>query len=237
MKKLLIFLVFIIIEITAYSQSLQNKFENEKCIFEFNICDSTYFPDYFEDQDKIDSISKCYDNRHREALAVEKYQLNKYHLPIKIEGNNRIVSLQNNNKINLIPNDTFGEAEYTFEKRFGIYYLFRIQWFEGNNYCLLNSKTGQKTFTIGRVYFSKSGKYLISINDDIEAGYSENGFQLFQIDKTGDVNEVCRFSPDWAPEKIKWIDDKTLMVKGYYISSGKDYFEIKTLFKEIKIKN
>jgi hypothetical protein len=202
---------------------------------EISTNDTVYFPDYFEHQSQIDSLGELYDNAELYSLAVEKFLLGKSNPGISIEGTTRIVKLKNGKKIMLTPLDSLDEGTYTFEKAFknNCFLLFRVQWFEGNNYFLINTETGEKTYTIGRVYFSKNNKYMISINDDIEAAYSDNGFQLFAIGRDKCLKEIWNYYPVWAPEKIKWINDKSLIVKGYYLAGDK--WERKAFYKKVKI--
>jgi hypothetical protein len=209
--------------------------EYKNIIVEFLTTDSTTFPDYFTNQRTIDSISRNYDNFHLLALAIEKNQLDLFRPNIDTNGSSRIVILDNGEETMLSPNELHDEAAYTFEKLFRdkSLLLFRVQWFEGNNYFLLNTKSGEKTYTIGRVYFSLNGKYCISINDDIEASYSANGFQLFSIGENNSLEEIWEYSPNWGPENIKWIDDNTLIAKGYYFHG--ENWEKKTIFKKILI--
>ncbi|GAB7086975.1 hypothetical protein [Marinifilum fragile] len=197
-------------------------------------CDSMKIQEYFEDQAVIDSIIQNFSNRHAEAKAIEKYQITKFNIPVRIENQDRIVLLESGRDIRLVANDTLEEAEYTFEKAFEDYYLFRVQWFEGNNYFLLNKLTGEKQYTIGRVFFNKSRELLMSINDDIEAGYSDNGFQLFERNKEKQLNEIWRFDPGWAPEQLMWMDNETLIIKGYKFSDHDD-FSCSPIYKKLKI--
>lgn len=220
----------------GYSQDtdFQEQIDDYKILS--NDTDSVNFPDYFKQQDKVDSISKNYGNWYRRALAIEDYLIKDCSVEIEIDSLSRIVRFQNGQKQILTPNYTFDEAGYTYEKEFKDLdlLLFRVQWFEGNNYFLFNTKTGEKTYTIGRVYFNPDNTLLISINDDIDPGYSENGFQLFKIEKNGSLKEIWKFSPSWAPENIKWIDSSNLIVSGYYYSEQEDW-KYKRIYKKIMI--
>ena len=202
-------------------------------VIDISATDSVTFPDYFDNQQKIDSIIKQFDNRHLEALAIEENQIELYKPEIKIEGVDRVVSLKDGSKIRLSPNEMHDEYGYTFEKAFkdNNFLLFRVQWFEGNNYFLLNTVSGEKTYTFGRVFISPNRKYFISINDDIDVGYSSNGLQLFMVDKKDNLKEIWEHSPSWAPENIKWINNHTLITKGYYHD---EHMEVTYFYKKIK---
>ncbi len=222
--------------LSGYSQDTDFQVQIDDYVIFSNDADSVDFPFYFKQQDKIDSISKNYGNWHRRALAIEDYLINDCSVEIGIDSISRVVMLQNGKERILTPNDTVDEAGYTYEKEYKDLdlLLFRVQWSEGNNYFLFNTKTGEKTYTIGRVYINPDNTLLISINDDIEAGYSDNGFQLFRIEENGSLNELWKFSPFWAPENIKWIDRSTLIVSGYYYSEQENWIHNR-IYKEIKI--
>jgi hypothetical protein len=234
--KQLIFIILLIFALNLYGQIPTDSIKINNWTIEFFDLDSIKLTDYFEDQSAIDSISKNHSNWHQKSLAIEKYQIAKYRPNISIDNDSRIVELTSGTKINLTPNDTTEEAGYTFEKEFikNGFLFFRVQWFEGNNYFLLDLKTGQKYYTIGRVFFSKNGNYIMSINDDIDAGYSKNGFQLFSIDKDNSLNEIWYYDTDFAPTLIEWIDDKNLLVKGYTLDENSDW-NPKTIYKKMKI--
>ena len=208
---------------------------NKEITVEFTSTNSISFPAYYSNELIIDSISRDFDNSFLAALAIEKNQLDLLKPKIRIDKTDRFVILDNNQEIKLSPDSDSEEAEYTFDKIFKEQrqILFRVQWEEGNNYFLLNSLTGDKTYTIGRVFFSPNNKFLISINGDIEAGYSSNGFQLFSFDRNKNLKEIWNYSPDWGPEEIMWIDNTTLIVKGYYFYGEK--WEKKLIYKKMKI--
>lgn len=234
--RLILSLIFILYVNLSYCQiEKDTTIINKDITVEFTSTDSIGFPAYYSNQLTIDSISKNYDNSSLTALAIEKNQLDLLKPKIRIDKTNRFVILDNNKEIKLSPDSDSEEAEYTFDKIFKEQrqILFRVQWEEGNNYFLLNSQTGNKTYTIGRVFFSPNNKYLISINDDIEACYSSNGFQLFSVDKNKNLKEIWNYSPNWGPEEIMWIDNRTLIVKGYYFYGEK--WEKKIIYKKMKI--
>ncbi len=234
MKRIIILGYLILLNITGYCQK-ENFIEHvDKYTIIATETDSVTFPPYFKHPNEIDSISKIYSNCQMEARAIEEFQLKSYSVNVNVDSKDRIVRLQNGKEIRLSPNYQNGEVEYAFEKEFKDFgfLLFRVQWYEGNDYFLLDTKTGEKKYTIGRTYFSNDKNFVISINNDILAEYSYNGFQLFKIESNGKLNQIWKFSPNWAPENIKWVDNETLIVKGYYYA---ERLEKKTFYKMIKI--
>jgi len=235
-QKLLLSFIFILCVKLSYSQiDKDTTFINGDLNVKFTATNPISFPPYYINQLEIDSISRNYNNSYLTALAIEKNQLDLLKPKVRIDKTDRFVILNNNQEIKLSPDSTSNEAEYTFDKIFKKQnqILFRVQWEEGGNYFLLNTLTGEKTYTIGRVFFSPNSKYLISINDDIEAGYSSNGFQLFSVDKNNNLKVIWSYEPDWGPEEIVWIDNGTLIIKGYYFY-GENH-EKKIFYKKLKI--
>lgn len=101
--------------------------------------------------------------------------------------------------------------EYFF-KNVGFYTL-QNNLYEGGNYSLINYTTGKETKLGGRPYFSENGKYVISVNSDLEAGYSFNGFELFE-NKNGELTLLGKYDPKaWGPVSVKWIDEDKLVMK------------------------
>jgi len=231
--KISICIIFNLILSLSYSQIDKDTIiKHNNITIELTSTDSINFPDYYTNQKSIDSISMLYNNAHKLALAIEKNQLKLLNPKIKIDNKTRIITLDNDKIIKLIPNNKIEEVEFTFDKIFKKQnqILFRVQWFEGNNYCLLNTQSGVKTSTIGRTFFNPENNYLISINDDLEANYSTNGFQLFSADKNNNLKEVWSYSPNWAPTDIVWIDSNTLVAKGYLFDNEK-----KIVYMKVKI--
>jgi hypothetical protein len=233
----LYFLIFFVTNsFLLFSQIDNPEFNLDSITIKFFDTDSVSFNDYFEDQKLIDSISKNYSNWHNRAKAIEKYQIDKYNLNIGIDNRNRTLILRNGEKVVLSPNPLNEEAGFAFEKLIlnGIFHLYRVQWSEGNNYVLVNTITGKKTYTYGRVFVNSSHNYLVSINDDIEAGYSMNGIQLFHIDKDYNLIELWSYRTEWAPRKIKWNSENELVLSGYYYDES-DGWKYKIFYKKIKI--
>lgn len=196
---------------TLYSQGVV-----EQSIYQVSFSDTTEidYGNYFEQQTSVDSLSSLYQNYHEFALEVEKIQLKQYNPPIIIDGNIRIISLQNSDVVKLVPNDSTEEYGFAFEKTLvdGKYYLFRVQWFEGNNYLLLDADNGSKTYCIGKVIESPGKQFLVSYNCDIDAHYSGNGLQLFSYNKESGLKEIWSHDNNQGVEKLKWISENAFVV-------------------------
>ena len=198
--------------------------------------DEFSYDDYYSNQDVIDSLTRKYANWHQRYMHIEKHQIQESNTEIQIDSTSRIVTLKNGSNITLTPDPTIDEISYSFVKEFPEYdlLLFRVQWYEGDNYFLLNLTTGEKTYIIGKPYFSESGKYIMSINSDLEAGYSYNGFQLLKIEEDH-ISELWKFDPGWAPEKFQWINDTSFYVHGYKFTEENGILKTQELNKKIRL--
>jgi hypothetical protein len=190
-----------------------------------------------KDQLKRDSIAGKYSNWNQRARALEKYLLKVENPGITRDKNNLVeITLLNGETIQLKPDPNSDEADFTFENHFKQLklLLFRVQWGEGNNYALIDLTNGKKTYIIGRPFFSPDRKFMIAINCDIEAQYSSNGFELFEISNR-DFRKIWRYDPIiWGPVDMKWIDNSTLTTKNHAIDTLDG--QIKTTYTKIKVK-
>ena len=157
--------------------------------------DSIYVATPYKDKTKRDSIADNYSNWHQRARALEKYLLNIENPGIIRDKNDLIeIKLLNGETITLKPDTNSDETDFTFENYFKQLklLLFRVQWGEGNNYAIIDFTNGRKTYIIGRPFFSPDKKFMIAINCDIEAQYSDNGFELFEFVKR-DFKKIWRY--------------------------------------------
>ena len=136
-------------------------------------------------------------------------------------------------------NPDYEEADNTFEhyfKDFGFYSV-RTQWGEGNGYKLVSDLNGQTTKIFGRPYFSANGEYIISVSVDLEARYSDNGFQLFKNDN-GHLEFLGQFEPsEWGPITAKCTSKNRLILKNETFDFNNNEMNNVNFFTELIIKN
>jgi len=212
---------------------------NDKIQLSITNTDSINVPEYFIHKGTIDSLFKPYNNRHSESKVLEKYIIQRDIEIAKRDSSGLHVKLINGEWKVLTLDPLTDESDNTLEhffKKHGFYNI-RVQWGEGNGYKLVNYKNGIVTKLKGKPFFSPNGKYIITVNADIDAGYSYNGIQLFE-NKNGDIKEIGNYEPtDWGPLSAKWIDNNKLIVKNHTFTpantDGIDYHEF---YIEILIK-
>ncbi len=147
--------------------------------------------------------------------------------------------LKDGSWIKLEVNPNTEEADHIFEyffKDFGFYSIV-VQWSEGIGYKLINYSTGEVTNLFGRPYFSKNGQYVISVNTDLEAGYSSNGFQLFE-NKHGNLIHLGNYEPnEWGPVKAKWIEENKLILENETIDFSEGKMKYLHFYIILEVKN
>lgn len=201
--------------------------------------DSISISEYFLEVEVLDSLTTLHKNSHRTALEIEKYLLNINKEFAKKDSAGLHLKMTNNKwkLISLDPNTD--ETDNTFEhyfKDFGFYSV-RTQWGEGNGYKLINDVNGETTNLFGRPYFSENGEFLISVNSDIEAGYSNNGFQLFK-NINGKLKNIGSYKPNsWGPFSAKWVNNSTIILKNKTIEFKDDEMNYLSFYSQLKISN
>ena len=105
---------------------------------------------------------------------------------VRRSGDSLIFRLENGQEKALVNNNkTDGDdyVEYTYNA-----YLPAIQsWlvfhagYEWYAYDLVSARTGEVISTIGIPQFSPDNKYFICSNTDLEAAFTQNGFQLYEV--------------------------------------------------------
>ncbi len=229
MNKLTIILI-LTVSVCSAQTVLDNRFK-----IEVSSTDSVQLSNY-KDQAIRDSIERTYGNWHQRSRALESYLLKGYNPGITRDKDGFVeIKLSNGSTIKLIPDNNKGESDFVFENYFKEQKLlvFRVQWSEGNNYAIIDQTNGKKTYMIGQPFLSPNNKFIAAINCDIEAQYSDNGFELFEF-VNRDLKKIWEYNPEtWGPVDLKWIDKQTFITKNYrFDPSGK----LKSDFKKISIK-
>lgn len=195
--------------------------------------DTSFTTSYFTDQYIIDSLTENIDHHYTKAKVIQDHQLRSVTGSVKYDTSSISLKLANGNWEHLISDTTEISDYYLFEryfKKLGYYSVF-VQMYEGSYYIMVSEKSGTKTYLLGRPYFSPSGKYMISTNADLEAGYTKNGFDLY-YNVDGELQLLTKLEPkDWAPTNVLWLDDNHLLINCYILNYQGDnfykYFTIK----------
>lgn len=98
-------------------------------------------------------------------------------------------------------------------------YLTLGLFYEWYNYFLISSKTGDTTILWGAPEVSPDKKLLITANADLEAGFTNNGLQLFGLEDGNIVSAGEKLIDEWGPEEIRWVNNNQAIAKMVFISS------------------
>ncbi len=152
-------------------------------VLSFENVDSFATTDIYGDLNYRIKLTDTIGNWHNRAVKIQAYLTNKFGDYFFTTDTTLVLKLSNE-KLETFPLwDEEKEEGYNFEHYFDKidYYLLRVQWGEGNCWLLVNRKNGFKKFIKGLPYISNDNNQIVSINSDLEAGYSFNGLELFSI--------------------------------------------------------
>lgn len=108
------------------------------------------------------------------------------------------------------------ELLYAFEQYYPAIKHGLVQVIEGSesvSYSFLNFANGKQKYLIGWPSIAPSGKRIIAANEDMEAGFSSNGFQVLTPQGDSLVNNFTIETGQWAPYGIKWVSDNECIFK------------------------
>ena len=211
---------------------------SDQHLITLKITDSVRMEEYFLDAHTMDSLTEGHTNRYMEALEIEKHLLKTNSGRVRKDSNGLHLKMQNGDWMLVTVDSLTDEVFNTFEFYFRDpgFYSVRTQWYEGNGYKLICDRTGKITNLFGRPYFSPNGIYMIAVNADVDAGFSNNGFQLFRI-SNGYPEMLGFYEPEsWGPYMVKWIDDHRLVMKNETVVSDEETMSYLDFYGELTIR-
>lgn len=181
----------------------------------FKKIDSTLIPDLYSDQPIRRRLMDTIGNSHQAAQAIENYLAGKLKNYFTTTDSVLTLYLDGNKTLTFPKWDSQKDEGYNFEHYFKEidYFLLHVQWGEGNCWMLVNRKNGFKKYIIGHPYISPSGQKILTINKDLEAGFSDNGFELLSVSGDTLKTEFNIEPKDWGPTAVKWLTENRLIVK------------------------
>ena len=188
-------------------------------------------------QKTIDYTVSKSDNSHIKSRLREKLFIERYDSLIKKDSTKLFLKIDKGEKWKLIElstiKDEYENTLFDFYENENLY-LVRTQWGEGNNYKIVNKTNGIIIETFGEPVFAKSENFIMSLNVDLVAEYTENGFEFFKkIDE--EIVKIGEFKPNnWGPEWALEIAKNKFIIKCYSVD---DYLNKNDFFMEINLKN
>jgi len=92
-------------------------------------------------------------------------------------------------------------------------FVLLCSFYEAADVWLVNKTNGDTLKTIGYPVVSPNKKQFVCYNIDLEAAFSLNGFELFDNTNGNYKRKGLREINEWGPERVKWKDDTTLIVR------------------------
>jgi hypothetical protein len=184
----------------------------EKWVITFAQTDSVTFPDYFNEQQILDSAYHKNHNYFEGIQALEQHLLNTNQNYFRIQDSLEL--FLSNGTVKRF-NRWNGDYGYSFLSKLKDldYYLLHIQYYEGADNLLVNSKTGETTSTADLPYFNPNQTLIASPNADIFRTNDDNGIEILIPEGTGFKRRFFIDTGGWQPEQCLWISNTELVVK------------------------
>jgi hypothetical protein len=184
------------------------------------------------------NLTDTIDNWYDRAKKIQDYLQVKFSDYFTTSDSSLILNLASGQNLTFPVWDNEKDEGFGFEYYFKEidYYLLRVQWIEGNCWLMVNRQNGFQRYICGLPYINKN-KFL-TINTDLDAGYSFNGMEFYSLINDTLKNEFSE-KTTWGPVDIKWINDSQFLVKRehFYIDSIKKEQNNKFDYKLATIKN
>lgn len=147
-------------------------------------------------------------------------------------------NLENGKEIKLIDNPRFGEASksYSYRETLNLnkvsFFVYRQYNWEGVNYGLINTKTGEETYINGVPQISPNKRYILTTPYDAGTYFNYNGIMLFDC-HDGYAKLKWKFNLSFMqknPSRVCWLDNQTILCELIRYGSGQqesDYCIIK----------
>lgn len=151
-----------------------------------------------------------------DSSGLRQEGLNWYALDI--EGKEKLVLSGNDNE----ESDNFVIYECLGSVKNLPYWLFKVNFYEGGMFTLVNKNTGEKIDLVSPPIISPDQKWLISVSSDLIAEYNFNGFVLLEIKDQKIIKQAEITLKTKGIEDAKWINHNTLMIKENYIQNDEE---------------
>ncbi|MFY7825966.1 MAG: hypothetical protein ACOVQ4_02515 [Flectobacillus sp.] len=146
-----------------------------------------------------------------------------------IEGNKKLILSSNDNE----ESDDFVIYEFLGSVKNLPYWVFKVNYYEGGSFLLVNKDTGEKVDLVSPPIISPDQKWLISVSSDLIAEYDYNGFVLLEIKDQKIIKRAEVALKTKGIEDAKWIDNNTLSIKENYIQNNEEA----TRYSILRIRN
>lgn len=169
---------------------------------------------------QLNSICAGIDNSYECAQAIERHQLQKSEYALVANRMRTSLRLQLRNGRSVVlkdfqkRGDEASVVKYSFRgyvRDIG-YFLIHRQFYEGEDYLIIQDTTGRRYELQGVPVISPDKRRLVTASNGINGGYNANAIQIWRLSRQGMVLEQTIMPNDWGPSNAEWIDNLTLRV-------------------------
>lgn len=114
-------------------------------------------------------------------------------------------------------------------------WFLRETYYEGGGYLLIDRQTGEKTEIYGRPCLSKNKLWFFTYSFDIEAGFIDNGIQLFNVENGKPRHVWTKEITSWGPSIVKWSSDSCVYIEKSQIVPNNTDSGLTLSYKKMKI--
>ncbi len=104
--------------------------------------------------------------------------------------------------------NVYRESAYFPHQNYWVIYVVEYEWEE---WLLVNGVNGRIDTTISEPMPSPDGSRFLCAHKDLEAGFSENGIQIWRIDTDSLVLEFSDLHLFWGPRQWNWLGDSVIV--------------------------
>jgi hypothetical protein len=162
-----------------------------------------------------DNICRAIYNSYECAQKIEQRWLTHSALPVERDSLELVVEIANGPPI--VFRDTLLDQPdvvlYSYRLHYPSvqYHLIEVQYYEGGIYILLDGVSGDRTLSHGIPVLSPDTTHFVAASQDLVAGYSPTGIQIWRIAGRRIELEFSSLSdhrrlPSWGPAKPFWLD-------------------------------
>jgi hypothetical protein len=165
-------------------------------------------------QKQINLLTKNIGNSYEAALKAQEYLAPIYSEQFYTKDSTLLLKLANGKELKLPFWDPVADEGYVFQYFFKEinYFVLLVQWSEGNCWMLVNKANGKRKYCYGFPYLSPDKSKIIAINQNLDAGYSFNGIEVFSVRKDSLALDFHK-ETTWGPEGIKWVNKDQFLLK------------------------
>jgi len=206
-------------------------------VLSFENADSFPNTDIYGDLAHRKKLTDTIGNWHDRAVKIQSYLAKEFGDKFFTTDTTLVLILSNGKKESFPLWDVKNDEGYNFEHYFDNidYYLLQVQFGEGNGWMLVNRKNGFKKYINGLPYISNDRKTIISINSDLEAGYSFNGIESYTI-LSDSLHTDFSKETTWGPTDVKWVNKNQFLIKREHLNYDSLTHKLDYKLVTIKIK-